>query len=117
MSEIDIHQMYLGENMCGYSFGMVISPRREGIKVLCFRLTEEGKAHLNYLREEAVKRREPNVRRYMIDNLAPDIKYYYQVPFEVSSEPYTVADTRSEDEVIDALRRFIAKGGSGNCWE
>ena len=84
---------------------------------LCVRLTEEGKAHLNYLREEAVKRREPNVRRYMLDNLAPDIKYYYQVPFKVSSEACTVADARSEDEVIDALRRFIAKGGSGNCWE
>ena len=115
MSTLDIVQLYYNERMCGHSFGIVLSPRREGAKALCVALTREGKAHIDHLREEACKSK-IDPRNHIISHLRDDIKYYYQIPFITSSEPSIVVDLRSSDEVAGRLMQFILSGKADKCW-
>ena len=91
--------------MGGYPLGIVISPRREGVKALCVRLTASGKIYLNSLRDQAMQSKK-DIRDYI---------FYYQVLFEISDESCTVIDFREKEEVISTLTRFIASGQTDTC--
>ncbi len=117
MSSIDIYQLFLCQKFCGYSLGIVISPRGTGIKVLFVSLTRNGYEHLNELQQEAVTLGwDP--RDYIISHIPGtlSVKYYYQIPFELSEEPCTVVDLRKEEKVLDTLRKFIESGEADTCW-
>ena len=81
----------------------------------CVCLTNEGKAHIDHLREEACKSK-IDPRNHIISHLRDDIKYYYKIPFITSSEPSIVVDLRSSDEVAGRLMQFILSGKADKCW-
>ncbi len=91
MSSLDIVQMFWNNEVCHYSFGIVISPRGRGVKAFGVCLTERGKAHLEKLCKEAGDNHVRDVDMYIRTNLDWGMKYCYQVPFETTTDPCTVA--------------------------
>ena len=61
----NIFQLYLSECKRGYSFGIVFSPRHEGMIILCERLTKSGKLYLDSLHDKA-RKKEKDIRDYII---------------------------------------------------
>ncbi len=98
-----------------FSFGIVISPRVPGIKALAVCLTKSAKAHLDFLRQDAVAKK-LDVGVHTRSNLLRDTKYYYQVPFEASPELCTVVDFRTPNEMVSQLSRFIVNDKADTCW-
>ena len=98
-----------------FSCGIVISPRTEGIKLHCAHLTESGYQKVERLSKEAVSKKE-NVREQFLTSIAnSDMKFYSQIPFGISADPYHVVDLRSSSEVTTQLTDFILSA-QANDW-
>jgi len=112
MSSTDIFQLYLNRRFCGYSCGIVISPRNKGLKALCVHITQAGYDEvLNYCRE-ATEQHE-YVGKYVTSRIAlSSMKFYCQIPFDISTDPCFVVDFRSSREVTTQLSQFIMSGNS-----
>ena len=117
MSSTDILQMYSNACLNRHSFGIVLSPKREGVKALCVWLTEIGFVRIREWFIEARTRNDPDERSYVVSKLSSStIEFYCQIPFRTSAEQCLVADLRSKEEVINQLKDFIDSGTADTCW-
>ena len=84
----------------------MISPRTEGIKALCVKLTEPGYQEIERLSMEAIrqKKKKKTVREHV----------FASIPFDISTEPCYVVDLRSYSEVTTQLTDFILSGDADN---
>ena len=89
----------------GKSFGIVISPRQEGVKALCVHLTDEAFVRMKRYEEIA----DGDLKGYLKTRLREGLEntFYCQIPFQISSVPCTVADVRDSEEVVGQLSSFI----------
>lgn len=117
MSAVDIHQLYVNASLNPLSFGIVISPKLEGLKVLCVRLTRDGFDELRRLRLEAESRSPRNPASYIIANIHRTTKkLYYQIPFTVTYDQCQVVDLRAADGVIRQLQSHINREHADEDW-
>ena len=84
--------MYFSEIFCDQSLVLVISPRGADVKVLCVSLTQTGRSYFDHLRAEAMRLKQDS-RDCIISHIpeTQPLKFYFQVPFELSGERCTVA--------------------------
>ena len=122
MSPTDILQLFSLHQQNPNSFGIVISPRGKGPKVLCVRLTREGRNEIQALFHEEGAR-----GLNLIDAAAAvhlkiavsDKVFYRQIPFQLShaqEDSTLVVDLRGEDEVLGQLKGFILSGRPSREW-
>lgn len=121
MSSTDIYQLYGIALTNRSSFGIVISPRMEGVKALCVHLTDEGfnwiDNFVNYL-----NRTEKNLKDYkskvisFVDECSRDMKFYCQIPFTISYDECQLLDFWSNEKVVGRLTEFVSSNVSDHCW-
>ena len=115
MSSTDIFQLYACACEFRQAFGIVLSPRGEGLKALCVHLTQNGFRLVARFCQEAT-RMKVDVMQYALSQIsASHEKLYCQVPFDISSEPCHVVYLRGK-EVVHQLRDFIISGKADECW-
>ena len=115
MSSTDIFQLYACACEFRQAFGIVLSPRGEGLKALCVHLTQKGFRLVARFCQEAT-RMKVDVMQYALSQIsASHEKLYCQVPFDISSEPCHVVYLRGK-EVVQQLRDFIISGKADECW-
>jgi len=97
-----------GDNWWNVIWNCHIAPRLRGMKALCVRLTRQGKDYLSQLRQFALDHG-LNERRHIIETVHenPNIKFYEQIPFQITDDDSTVVDFRGNDEVIGSLKNYI----------
>ena len=44
------------------------------------------------------------------------MKFYCQVPFDISFEPWDIVDLQSSEEVVDQMKAFVASDNADQCW-
>jgi len=117
MSAVDIHQLYANACVNPNSFGIVISPKLEGLKALCVRLTRDGMDELKRLYLEAESRSPSSPDKYVISNIHRTTKkLYYQIPFTVTYDQSQVVDLRTADDVVTQLQSYISRGNADEDW-
>ena len=118
MSAVDLCQLYNLTFSNPDSFGIVISPREEGIKVLCVRLTEEGRNRIGVFYSEAQEKHVANVTAYVEHQIRTSFhtKFYCQISFKVTKDDCYTVDLRTKDEVVGQLQNFILSGDPDTCW-
>ena len=116
MSSTDIYQLHGFACQYRHSFGIVISPRGEGLKALTVHLTEDGFEETGrYCNEAEV--RGTNAKEYVTTRIHSSTKKFYcQIPFSTSSETCQVVDLRGKDDVISQLTESLASGDSEHYW-
>ena len=118
MSPTDIIQLFMLNQQYPNLFAVVLSPREEGLKALCVRLTKAGRNKVRdyFLMEgdSPLDRAIEHVRQRISDSAE---EFYCQIPFILSEEESCqVVDLRDEHEVIGQLRHFIISGNADDCW-
>ena len=104
MSAVDLCQLFMHRLQNEDAFGIVLSPRKQGIKALCVHLTNQGFLKLKNYYEIA----KHNFFEYACARIKDGTDAYYcQIPFQVSADPTIVCDMRSPEEVIGQLASFI----------
>ena len=79
-------------------------------------LTEAGFTEIKHFCENA-RALGVDVMEYALSCISKsDMKFYCQIPFDISSEPCVVIDLRSEREVVRQLRDFIVSGEADDSW-
>ncbi len=116
MSSTDIYQFYAGECQYRHSFGIVLSPRAEGVKALCVHLTDDGFEEIGRYCNEAMVEGKDTKDHVSVRLQGSVRKYYCQIPFTTSSEPCTLLDLRSRDEVIGQLTESLEAGNTAKYW-
>jgi len=119
MSPTDILQLYSLNNENPNLFGIVISPRLAGVKVLCVRLTREGKDKVREFFQKAQEEKAEDPLEYIRQRISDsDTEFYCQIPFEIvdDPEPCEVVDLRQKEQVIGQLRAFILSGKADYDW-
>jgi len=116
MSTTDILQLYYNACLNRYSFGIVLSPRRKGVKALVVALTDFGFRIVQNLVKRADTSKEDRLK-ILRENI---YKYpggiYYQIPFETVPDACTVVDLRRRVEVTSQLQDFIDSGDADTFW-
>jgi len=106
MSPLDLCQLYCNRCVDDNSFGIVISPRQEGVKLLCVHLTDDG------FRRMSVWYRQTggnfsNFKSYVSTRLSHSfIPLYCQVPFRVAPVPTIIADLHTTKELVDDVKKL-----------
>ena len=117
MSSTDLIQLYFNACLNPESFGIVLSPKLDGVKALCVRLTGEGFANMRKWFDEAKQSGTADENEYVSLKLhEATIKLYSQIPFVASADSCQVVDLRSKEEVVDQLRDFIETGRPDVSW-
>jgi len=120
MSPLDIFQMYQNQLMQDCLFGKVLSPRQQGVKALCVRISREGFEELEGLRmgyRGDSRQQFPSIREYMVSQFQKsNTKFYYQIPFTLSPEPCTLVDFRRSEEISEPIKDFLAHGHADWDW-
>jgi len=82
MSLEDIFQLYWLRKQDYHSFGIVLSPRRNGVKALCVHLTDNGFEMMkNY--EACAKE---DFKEYAVSRIESSMQTFYcQIPFQMSN--------------------------------
>jgi len=115
MSSLDLIQLYSLRLMDDNSFGIVISPREKGVKLLCVHLTDEGFVRMrNWNAQTGI-----NFESYVstrLSNSFGSMNMYCQIPFELDSVPTKVLDLRTREETGVKLRDFVASGQADIQW-
>jgi len=112
MSSQDIVQLYHLRREDDNSFGIVLSPRREGVKALCVHLTDEE--------YERMKSYEAIAQGDLLSYASARIKlgynnsFYCQIPFLVRDLACSVVDLRTTEEVVGQLSAFIPFASENN---
>ena len=119
MSHLDIYQMYrCEESGPAFSFGMVISPRIEGLKVLAVRLTKAGREEIQRYVKEFQEKKPSGTEAVFVQeriNISPT-KFYYQVPFTLSQDSSFVADYRNKQDSLNCLKKCISGTNADYYW-
>jgi len=116
MSAIDLCQLFMLRLNDDNSFGIVLSPREQGIKALCVHLTEDGYSKLKNYYELA--KSNTKFFQYACARINDSCDTYYcQIPFVISPDATTVADLRSSEEVIGQLTNFYHSGQTEYFWK
>ena len=89
MSSTDLFQLYLVTKTNKRAFGIVISPRDEGPKALCVRLTKSGFKTMEKLFSDAEKEK-VNAFEYVTSHIHGLSDLYCQFDFRVTDDPCTV---------------------------
>jgi len=116
MSSTDICQLFGCACQNRHSFGIVISPRRDGLKMLCVHLTKAGFEEMKkFYMEASCFQVSPAeyVKRRIHESTT---KFYCQIPFVTSDQPCHVVDLRTSEEIIHQLGTFIRSGEADVCW-
>ena len=117
MSSTDIMQLYSLNLIHPDLFGIVLSPRVEGIKALCVHLTAAGAKRVQEYFQETQDLKVADPVGYVRHSISQSVEeYYVQIPFQVADESSHVVDLRSEEEVKGQLRDFILSGAADDCW-
>jgi len=125
MSHFDILQLYMNQRFAGNRVGIVISPRQEGIKVLCVSLTKRGFEELESYRylfssSKELRTQYPvnsGLGDYMLERIQQSSsKFYAQIPFSLSAEPCTVVDFRSKEEISEHIQYLFTEGNVDTYW-
>ena len=115
MSSLDLIQLYFMRLIDDNSFGIVISPREKGVKLLCVHLTDEGFRRMRNWYAEAGINFESYVSTRLSNSLS-SMNMYCQIPFQLDSVPTKVLDLRTREEIDVQLRNFIASGEADIQW-
>ena len=121
MSSLDIVQLYWLSLQNPSSFGIVLSPKGEGLKALCVHMTQPGIAQVaEYFREAATAQASgiaSDATLYVCSRIHDSgKKFYCQIPIGISDDSCEVVDLRSELEVSSQLRHFIFSNQADNDW-
>jgi len=120
MSSIDLFQLYCLTRQNSDSFDIVISPRMEGIKLLCVHLSNEGMQRIKEIHEEAMQAGHTEIAGYVIPRIQQTptrSKFYCQIPFKVSGDRCHIVDLRFQQEVVGQLQGAVSRGISNNKWQ
>ena len=99
MSSTDLFQLYLLTSINKRAFGIVISPRIEGAKVLCVRLTDNGFKIIQRLLDIAEKEK-VNPFEHVTSRTHGLRDMYCQFEFRVTEDPCHVVDFCSQEDVL-----------------
>lgn len=118
---LNIVQLYWLSLQNPSSFGIVLSPKGEGLKALCVHLTQPGIAQVaEYFREAATAQASgiaSDATLYVCSRIHDSgKKFYCQIPIGISDDSCEVVDLRSELEVSSQLRHFIFSNQADNDW-
>jgi len=124
LSAEEILQLYDHTLLNPRSYAIVLSPRNEGVKALCVRLTQDGFRMIEEYYEEGltvsssyrdvalfVAGRINQAREH--DQTAP---FYCQVEFRMTHDPCIVAHLRDERDEMGQLTHFIREGNAEVLW-
>ena len=115
MSPTDIYQLYICACENRQSFGIVLSPRGQGLKALCVHLTQSGFEEVAGFCQDATTLQKDVMQHVILRISQSPNKFYCQIPFDVSSELCHIIDLRGE-EVIRQLCDFIVNDEADKCW-
>ena len=98
------------------SFGIVLSPRLEGVKALCVHLTRFGLEMIKAYQTEPLDAHESRRDRVSTRIFDSTLKYYCQIPFVISFESCVVIDLRNGEDVVSQINAELARGNVSNQW-
>jgi len=109
MSALDLIQLFwLRKNSKGAyddTFGIVLSPRRSGVKALCVHLTDQGFQVMERYLQIAGRESFKDYASARIENSSQE--FYCQIPFQITDVPASVVDYRTTQEVVGQLSAAI----------
>ena len=117
LTEKEIYKLYLRTKAATNKqmFAIVLSPRNEGLKAICLRLTKTGFNSIDKAVKRAQKQRKDPEKEVLecMPSFPPGL--LCQIPFTVACITCDVLDLRG-DEVIAQLKRFIDDRSADKNW-
>ena len=110
----EIIQLYKYSRPKNNCFCIVLSPRSDGIKIICLRLTNKGFNHIQSYKQESERKYpsdEASQMAYLLVHVTEsDFVFYRQIPCETVQDCCYYCDYRNHQKDISKIKAFISLG-------